>query len=378
FLFIYSISNQIVFGIKVIFNYSIPSFLKRLTGIFRVSGRFFWPVSYLLYFSIFFILYRTKRIRRISLIISFVWFLQVIDSSKIVSHYGKLYSEKKEYTSLFHSKSWKELAKPYQKLRIVLPKKNPENWMNLADYALRNNLSINAGYFARVNSEAMASSQKEILEAIIRGRYHKDSLYIFQEKALLEEAILHLSENDLAGMKDGIFLLAPGLKSKKDALGVKEYEYNDLEYYNLSMNEKVLFNSKGSGQRYRFIGWSDPEHWGVWSNNDFSTLNFHLPEGIGDNVILSLESKAFINHLHPVLRVDVFMNNRFMQTLEYTISDNERIRKIRIPKSFLYVKKKSPNRLRFNYNSPKSPAELGISADGRRLGMGLISLSIEK
>lgn len=51
-LTLYAISNRIYLGAQEIFSYPLPAFLTGLTGTFRSSGRFFWPVGYLLLFVV--------------------------------------------------------------------------------------------------------------------------------------------------------------------------------------------------------------------------------------------------------------------------------------------------------------------------------------
>lgn len=57
----YSLSNQIFFTKSLIFEYQLPSFIEHLTGIFRASGRFFWPVGYVVLFSTLGVLLKQKN-----------------------------------------------------------------------------------------------------------------------------------------------------------------------------------------------------------------------------------------------------------------------------------------------------------------------------
>lgn len=49
---LYALSNKIYLGTHELLSYPLPSFMNRLTGTFRASGRFFWMVGYLVLFAV--------------------------------------------------------------------------------------------------------------------------------------------------------------------------------------------------------------------------------------------------------------------------------------------------------------------------------------
>ena len=67
-LFLHSISNKVVIGSYELFSYHIPDFLLKYISLFRASGRFFWPVSYLAYFLIFYLLFKRKNLRIVKIL----------------------------------------------------------------------------------------------------------------------------------------------------------------------------------------------------------------------------------------------------------------------------------------------------------------------
>ncbi len=48
----YAVTNLVYFGAREILSFPLPAVFDRLTGTFRASGRFIWPVGYLLLFAI--------------------------------------------------------------------------------------------------------------------------------------------------------------------------------------------------------------------------------------------------------------------------------------------------------------------------------------
>ncbi|RZI43625.1 hypothetical protein EGT07_07580 [Herbaspirillum sp. HC18] len=47
----YAVTNLAYFGAHEVLSFPLPAFLDKLTGTFRASGRFFWPVGYVLLFT---------------------------------------------------------------------------------------------------------------------------------------------------------------------------------------------------------------------------------------------------------------------------------------------------------------------------------------
>lgn len=111
-------------------------------------------------------------------------------------------------------------------------------------------------------------------------------------------------------------------------------------------------------------GWSSPEEWGMWSNGKAATL------------ILPCEKLATLSPnraLSLVLKLNPFGE----QTLDIKQDENTvwagkiaEAATISVPLSF----KACPSRMtsvHINISNPQSPQELGVSSDGRRLGIGL-------
>lgn len=58
---LFAISLPALFGDRVVVDFTLPEFAKSALGVFRTSGRFFWPVAYLLYLGALIIIWRRAR-----------------------------------------------------------------------------------------------------------------------------------------------------------------------------------------------------------------------------------------------------------------------------------------------------------------------------
>jgi hypothetical protein len=61
---LYALSNRIYFGDIELISYPLPTWTTRLTGTFRASGRFFWPVGYVILFSVLVVVLRQAWVRQ--------------------------------------------------------------------------------------------------------------------------------------------------------------------------------------------------------------------------------------------------------------------------------------------------------------------------
>lgn len=58
----YAVSNVAYFGMRELWSFPLPALFDRITGTFRASGRFFWPVAYMLMFATLAALLRKRSV----------------------------------------------------------------------------------------------------------------------------------------------------------------------------------------------------------------------------------------------------------------------------------------------------------------------------
>jgi hypothetical protein len=144
------------------------------------------------------------------------------------------------------------------------------------------------------------------------------------------------------------------------------------DFLDLSVGEHLTFDSNGSGLPALFSGWSSPEAWGTWSSEEQSILGLKLRGSPKKNTQMVIEGHAFLAGSHQLLTVEVDINGKFVTDLVYRPSDNGR-HVVSIP---LQVISSSGGRMlvRFAFKTAKSPLELGVSSDSRKLGLGVTGL----
>lgn len=368
---LFAISNKIVIGNHTFLSYPLPAVIHKLFSIFRASGRMFWPVYYMLYLVVFYIMFKSLDRRRACILCLFFLIIQLVDSSNMYKLLRNRFNNAAVWSSPLQSPAWNDIAKQYKQILYVLPNNNPKDWLPLTHFAATHAMAINIGYFARVNPKAVDNAQQQIIKSIERGDLHTDALYVFDDDRLWQQAKSRANRLDCFGTLDGYKVLAPQFKacSNGDNGNILETEYQ---------GQKIFFGSKGTGLHYLQQGWSSPEGWGVWSDGKQATIKLRFQKKLVEtyrHFDMELDTHAYITKQHPMQHVEVMVNNQRMTTLEYTTSQNS-IKKISIPASLL-LQANGVVEIVFRCTDAVSPKVLGAGDDTRILGLGLISLRIQ-
>lgn len=173
-LTIFSSSPSITFGDKLIFEIPCSEKIAGYWAIFRSTGREIWPVYYLL--MIFSILYTCRLISKKECIPTLILILglsvQIWDLSGKLTSVHNQYDHKVEYQK-WDSGIWKVLSdRGYQHVVYASPGIDIARVMNLAEYALENNMTMSNFYFAR-NIDLGESTQRSLEEP------DEKSIYVF-------------------------------------------------------------------------------------------------------------------------------------------------------------------------------------------------------
>jgi GT2 family glycosyltransferase len=130
------------------------------------------------------------------------------------------------------------------------------------------------------------------------------------------------------------------------------------------------FRFGGSGIDLLGIGWSYAEEWGIWSTSPNASLRLPVASHEGPwNVQLTLT--AFGEEGGSV-EIHVVGEPPF-GTNVWHIPAN-----VPVQKQFAIHSRRADVTLEFTVPEPKSPFQLGLSTDSRRLGIGLVALTLQQ
>jgi len=153
-LLLYSLSSKIYLGHHLLITYDAPKFL----GTFRSTGRFFWPITYLVLAVSFVIIYNNSKKIISYVLISMLCIIQIFDCSHLAQGFydsGHQVVSNEEYS---HLNDFNTITKDYSGIYITpdfhcLSKDN--NWLigNLAFEFARRGKTINTFYMARMPAD---------------------------------------------------------------------------------------------------------------------------------------------------------------------------------------------------------------------------------
>ena len=207
-LFFLALSNIVAVNDNILLVIHWPeSIMRNIFGFFRSSGRFFWPVYYLLFVAAFYII-KGLKFKFALLLLIFTLSLQIYDLSIKLSNRGHEF-EDKQWDNTTISKELDEGALSYQHM-VFLPVIPHRNFPAFAVYAASHKLSINDGYFARPIND-LDKYREQTISQLKSGILDKDTIYVFSREA--DELTTNINlEGHMLKEVDGTVVLFPYYK----------------------------------------------------------------------------------------------------------------------------------------------------------------------
>ena len=174
-----SVSHRLPLGDKVIWEIPYPEKLVSLWGMFRSSGRFIWPLVYLLMVGALVLLWKSFHRKNIAMAIAaFLFCIQLLDSSAQYRERHSRFAVQSTYRSVLADDIWQQLAGDREHLVFVSDITADQGLLySLSVYALENHMTINNFYFAH---SAVKSDVEESVEESL-ANLSEDTIYIYKE-----------------------------------------------------------------------------------------------------------------------------------------------------------------------------------------------------
>jgi hypothetical protein len=180
-LAVIALSNKVSIANHELFSYPIPSVLSPIFDSLRASGRFTWPLVYVLLLQGLRGLYITLRSRipknGMVAIFASLLALQLIDMRIASSEIRERFVEIGFSASLTDPK-WNELAKQYDHLVAVPPLNNDPGWFELALLADKWHMTSNAAYYGRIDENRLVSENDRLQTVLNEQKFDSSTLYV--------------------------------------------------------------------------------------------------------------------------------------------------------------------------------------------------------
>ena len=141
-LFMCAITTTVTLSDNKIIDIPLSQDILMLLSLFRSSGRFIWNSFYLIYFAVFVIFLKNITVKKASIILFLCLFAQIYDIHDALLYMHGDYQTKKEYINpVDNNINWKKIVK--NKKNIVISNFYPMDFINVTNWAIKNNFNIN-------------------------------------------------------------------------------------------------------------------------------------------------------------------------------------------------------------------------------------------
>lgn len=371
-LCIYALSNRIAWGDHEILTYPIPDIVQRLAETFRGSGRFFWPVYYIIYIFVLGTIFSSLHARFATGLCVAMLCVQAVDAQNAWRFFQYKFTQAPAWDSPMASPLWQEFSKRYDAVVLVLPGNGPALWMPVAQFAATHGMSTNAGYFARVDAQEEKRLLAQLDNTVKSKQYDPAVLYVFNDDKLWNQAAANTDPDNVVGVLDGFRIVAPNFgKCNQCAEDLVSVEQSRLPEYAAAL---VTFDKHGSGKLDPEKGWSAPDDYGSWSLGEKAQVEMKIPQLPKRKLALKLMAIGFLGKGHYVQNVELTINGLKMPDMRFDMGTSAP-RIINLPRSVTETANGQLS-ITFKIVKPTSPHELGTSEDPRLLGMNLHSLEV--
>lgn len=190
-LLLFALTNKITVG-RNEFEYRIPNFFEDYYGIFRASGRFFWPIYYLIILLALHVIAKIDRERYARIILGLLLCFHIVDTEK---YWGGISSinDVEEIDNRFiglKSERWNELLSNRNSIISIpitsdLPRtRRCPNWEKINFLAMQNEIATNCVYLARFDVSKILESKSIIEQSLKMGAIEPDLLYILTQQEI--------------------------------------------------------------------------------------------------------------------------------------------------------------------------------------------------
>ena len=367
FFTIIALSNKISFGNVEILNIELNKYILAGLSIFRASGRFFWPVYYLiLIFSLVFLFKNISKRKYVTLILTCL-LVQVIDISGAIKNYSKIInksiiSENKDLDNLFQIKKYLVSASnsnynPYFSKLSYLSEK----------FKIQRTNVIN---LARVNRKVLAETRYEIYKNFYNKKIDINTIYIVESFSHLRN-LQSIFKDELYFYKiDNIWLMT----SIKEELKVqKKIQFTNFKKINLNYNYK--FNNV-SKDNFLGLGWSyNNIKSGIWSDGYISSLLFNI-DITNKDLVFEINCEPYLNNKHKNQDVEIYYNNILIKKINFEFDKtNNNLITFELKKELI---DNNNIELRFNFKNPGSPSDYRENPDSKKLGILLKNITVKE
>jgi len=184
-LFLFALSNRISWGDNLIVVINLHTgFQVRILDQLRSSGRFFWPVYYLLIFIFLAIIIRKLPRKAIMPVLVVCLLVQVME---LKTQRPENYVQQ-EYHNYLSDPDWGKIIQHFELIIPIPPYEwsiaNEQDYKNFSYLAASHDKQVAAGYVARYSNDSVKEQKIRIGNELRVGEPDPNALYVFTDKSI--------------------------------------------------------------------------------------------------------------------------------------------------------------------------------------------------
>ncbi len=204
-----AISNVVMWGDTQLLHLPLPDWLEDALSIFRASGRFGWPLFYLVMLFALWGVIRHLPVRAVALALAVGLGVQWIDQQGKFEEFRDTFHHRQAWTSPLQSPAWSEMAPRARVLVLISDERIDRIYLPYALLAARHGLVTNAAHIARAET-AGDELENRYVQALAQGRLDPTALVGITDARLLAQVSPALRPRFV--VLDGVWVLPPGLQ----------------------------------------------------------------------------------------------------------------------------------------------------------------------
>lgn len=195
---IYSLSNVVTLNDKILFSYNLPKIILKFCGIFRASGRFFWPVYYMIFIYVLFYVVRKFSTRKACMLLITILIFQIADLSPAIKEKNNYFNSGVILNkSECFSEPWQYIGNNYSKLNELSSSTTYGRDYELAAFAGKYNMINNIVITNRGMLSGINEQRERDISNITNGKLDKDTVYVTDDIAVLKKINENLKDNTI-------------------------------------------------------------------------------------------------------------------------------------------------------------------------------------
>jgi len=342
----------------------------------RVSGRFVWPIYYLIFIAGLVLIYKKIETKKNALLILIIiLFIQIIDISSGLKNYvnSKIFLGNKKIS--LNDPIWNLISKDFQIVRITYLKNYPNVLPQTASILLNGNFK-KTDIFAlgRINRSKASIYRNKTYEHFRNNKLDQNTIFIVNDKNHLRNLkFLFKETNNGFFFRNNLWILIPNYKNKMN--NNDRIEFDKINFAEIFPEKEKKLNIHDENSVIG-LGWThNLNNPGVWTEGNEANIIFKLKNYEPRDYKLRFKIKSVMTNNFDKLSMQIIVNGNLTKKLlfdRFTNQDNQFI-DITIKKEDL---RNELHKIDFKIDNPISPVSLLESPDGRGLGILVESIKI--